>query len=120
MKTTVQYIGQCSKYFTNRYKMKKGKNLGKLFLAVLDDYGIKSKLFCITTDNGSNNGSMAEYIEKVAENDPSFSFNEENMISCFVHVINLVCHNLIEKGLKARAPNDSANMEAVMKDVSII
>jgi len=42
------------------------------------------------------------------------------MISCFAHVINLVCHNLIEKGLKARAPNDSANMEAVMKDVSII
>ena len=88
---------------------------------MLDDYGIKSKLFCITTDNASNNGSMAEYIEKVAEKNLSFSFNkEENMISCFAHVINLVCHNLIEKGLKARAPNDSANMEAVMKDVSII
>ncbi|KAG2211386.1 hypothetical protein INT46_001617 [Mucor plumbeus] len=95
-----------------------GKDLGNLFLAVLDDYGIKSKLFCITTDNASNNGSMAEYIEKVAEKDLSFSFNrEENMISCFAHVINLVCHNLIEKGLKARAPNDSANMEAVMKDI---
>jgi hypothetical protein len=64
---------------------------------------------------------MAKYIRKVAENNPSFSFNkEENMISCFTHVVNLVCHNLIEKGLKARAPNDSTNMETVMKDVSII
>ena len=65
---------------------------------------------------------MVEYIEKVTENDPSFSFNkEENMISCFAHVIKLVCLNLIGKGLKARALNDSANMEAVMKKyVSII
>ena len=87
---------------------------------MLDDYGIKDKLFCITADNASNNGSMGEYIEKVAEDDESFNFKKkENMISCFAHVINIVCHDLIEKGLKAKAPNDSANMEAVMEDVSI-
>jgi hypothetical protein len=91
---------------------------------VLDDHNnIKNKLFCIKTDNASNNGSMVEYIEKEAKNDPSFRFNkEENMISCFAHVIKLVYLNLIiVKGLKARALNDSTNMEAVIKKyVSII
>ena len=63
---------------------------------------------------------MEEYIEKVAEDDESFNFKKkENMISRFAHVINIVCHDLIEKGLKANAPNDSINVEAITEDVSI-
>lgn len=88
-------------------------------MEVLEDYEIKNNLFCLTTDNASNNGKLADYLEDMAERDSSFKFKRnENLISCLAHVINIVCHDLIDKGLQSRAPIEDADMENVMKDVS--
>ena len=65
-----------------------GEYLAEVFMQVLRDFKIESKLFCITTDNGSNMGKMMTEISKLI----SMRFDkQENWISCIGHVINLSC-----------------------------
>ncbi|KAG2232816.1 hypothetical protein INT48_005684 [Thamnidium elegans] len=95
-----------------------GSDLGRLFIDILEDYEIKSNLFCLITDNVSNNGKLADYLGETAERDPSFTFKrKKNLISCLSHVINIVCHDLIDKGLQPKGPTEDVNMEKFMKDV---
>ncbi|KAG2228607.1 hypothetical protein INT48_006894 [Thamnidium elegans] len=94
-----------------------GSDLGRLFIDILEDYEIKSNLFCLITDNASNNGKLADYLEETAERDSSSTFKRnKNLISCLSHVINIVCHDLIDKGLQSKAPTEDVNMEKFMKD----
>jgi hypothetical protein len=61
-----------------------GINLASHLTEVLEKYGIARKIFCITADNASNNGTMA------AELNNLIGFDSENcMLGCMPHVINL-------------------------------
>lgn len=74
----------------------------------MDDYSITKSLFCITTDNASNNIKMGHYIESIAQIRNDFRFNScENMISCSAHVLNLACQDLIKHGIKSEAPTSN-------------
>lgn len=45
-----------------------GENMASIVLEVLGKYGIADKLFCITTDNAGNNGTLCKSLEgKLAE-----------------------------------------------------
>ena len=50
-----------------------GEELAKLFLGVLDDFGITSLLFTITTDNGSNITKMASELDNIADRRGDFT-----------------------------------------------
>lgn len=65
---------------------------------VIEGYEIKSSLFRLTTDNTSYNGKLADYFENIAKTDPSFKFKRsKHLISCLAHVINIVCHDSVDK-----------------------
>ena len=44
-----------------------GENMSNIVLEVLGHYDIADKLFCITTDNAGNNGTLCESLEKKLE-----------------------------------------------------
>src|SRR5579859_6109380 len=41
-----------------------GQNMANIVLEVLGNYGIADKLFCITTDNAGNNGTLCRSLEE--------------------------------------------------------
>jgi hypothetical protein len=43
-----------------------GENMSNIVLEVLGHYDIADKLFCITTDNAGNNGTLCESLKKKA------------------------------------------------------
>jgi hypothetical protein len=74
----------------------------------MNDYSITKSLFCIITDNASNNIKMWHYIESIAQISNDFRYNScENMISCSAHVLNLACQDLIKRGIKSEAPTSN-------------
>jgi hypothetical protein len=40
-----------------------GENMASIVLEILGNYGIADKLFCITTDNAGNNGTLCKSLE---------------------------------------------------------
>ena len=56
---------------------------------ILNDFGITSKLFCITCDNASNNKKMMKELERKFVHDGLSWKHEEHHIACLNHVINL-------------------------------
>lgn len=62
-----------------------GLNLSNHLHTVLLEYDIVDKIFCITTNNASNNNTMAAQVEKFIEH----FFAHEHLIGCLAHVINL-------------------------------
>jgi len=44
-----------------------GENMAGMLLEILGNYNITDKLFCITTDNAGNNGTLCESLEKRLE-----------------------------------------------------
>jgi hypothetical protein len=67
-----------------------GVNLADHLHKVLTIYGICEKLFCITTDNASNNDIMCEELSDLLYESHEMDWNgEENHIACLAHVINL-------------------------------
>ena len=46
-----------------------GRNLEDHVFNVIKEFGIQNKLFCITTDNASNNSKMMKRISKLLKND---------------------------------------------------
>lgn len=70
-----------------------GENIANNVMSSLRYFGIEEKIFCITTDNASNNRTMAREIQKHL---PDFT-EEENLLGCAGHVINLAA----VAGLKA-------------------
>ncbi|KAI7939261.1 hypothetical protein MJO29_013997 [Puccinia striiformis f. sp. tritici] len=69
-----------------------GINLASHLDDVLDTFGIKQKVFCITADNASNNTTMAAKLHSL------IGFDAANcMLGCMPHVINLAA----KVGIKA-------------------
>ena len=68
----------------------------------MERYEIIQKLFCITTDNASNNTEMTKYISQYLKNKYDIIWNpEQHHISCLNHVINLAVQDFLRsiKGL---------------------
>jgi len=67
-----------------------GINLSEHIHEVLFKYDICEKLFCITTDNASNNDTTCEELSDRLYESHSINWNwEENHIGCLAHVLNL-------------------------------
>jgi hypothetical protein len=67
----------------------KGDALATFLLSTLDDMGISSRLFCITSDAASNNIKMGQCLEKMLRDRGIEWIAEERHIFCIDHVINL-------------------------------
>ena len=91
-------LGITSHFIENDYKLREllldafemhgqhtGENIANNVFSSLRYFGIEEKIFCMTTDNASNNRTMAREIQKHL---PDFT-EEENLLGCAWHVINL-------------------------------
>lgn len=73
-----------------------GKNLAAYFLHIIEALGLKTKLFCVTADNASNNWTLAKELEY----ELNYFNAEENLLGCVGHVLNLAA----KAGLKVMLP----------------
>jgi hypothetical protein len=74
-----------------------GEYMADVVYDLLDEYGIKEKLFCITTDNASNNIAMVKHLSKLLSYDGISWDYKTRHIPCLAHIINLI----VQKFLKA-------------------
>src|SRR5436190_23699663 len=93
-----------------------GEILGKKIYDVLKEYDICQKLFCITADGASNNGTMCEEIERILSEDGISWSAEKNRIHCMNHVINLVVHDCL-KSIKAIRTKNADGSDFVEEDI---
>lgn len=62
-----------------------GANISDYILKILEDFGLKERLFCITADNASNNMTMAQQLgSKTIDFD-----SKQHLLGCTGHVFNL-------------------------------
>lgn len=62
-----------------------GANLASVALNILKEYEITEKLFCVTADNASNNGTLSRTLEEEINTFKA----DQNMLGCVGHVVNL-------------------------------
>ncbi len=75
-------------------------------MKILENYGIKDKLFGVVTDNASNNSTLKDELEKAMSRREFRWDRTQNSINCLAHVINLVAQDFIQAlGSKAIADN---------------
>lgn len=83
-----------------------GEALGDEVLEILKQFEIAEKLFCITTDNASNNGRMMKHISRRLKDEFNIMWDgSEHHIACMNHIINLAVQDFL-KGIKSLAPDD--------------
>ena len=59
-------------------------------MSLLKDYNITKSLHTITTDNASNNLTLAQAVE----DNPQFTFQSSiHLLGCMAHIINLASHD---------------------------
>jgi hypothetical protein len=76
-----------------------GARLAREIERVCVEFGLEDKIYSITSDNASANDAASE--ELVRGN--VLSWNPDNRIRCFAHVVNLValvCHKIVSKQFK--------------------
>ena len=91
-----------------------GSMLADEVYRVLNDFGIASKLFCITCDNASNNKKMMKELERKLARDSMEWNHEVHHIACLNHVINLA----VEAFLGSIKVVDTSKKEDENKDVN--
>ena len=67
-----------------------GQNLEQRLFNVLEEFNFLSKVFCITSDNASTNGTIATCLEQRCII-PGFT-RSDNMLGCVAHLINLIAN----------------------------
>jgi hypothetical protein len=70
-----------------------GDGLAKLTFKVLQDFGLSSRVGCITGDNASNNDTLCSSLSNLLL--PSSWDAVSNRIRCFAHVVNLSCQSFL-------------------------
>ena len=86
-----------------------GAALGKEVIEILEEYGIIEKLFCVTTDNASNNTEMMKHIGRYLRKEYNIIWkSDEHHIACLNHVINLAVKDFLKeiKGLNSEESSD--------------
>lgn len=86
-----------------------GTALGKEVIEILEEYGIIEKLFCVITDNVSNNTEMMKHIDRYLRKEYNIIWKpEERHIACLNHVINLAVKDFL-KGIKDLNSEESSD-----------
>ena len=63
---------------------------------LLNQFDLKSKLFCVTTDNATNNDTLTGALETRLEIDDGIHFDPlEQHIPCVAHVLNLAVQSFL-------------------------
>jgi hypothetical protein len=84
-----------------------GHYLASVVYDTLDEFDIKTKLQCITTDNASNNTTMVRSLSsKLLANDNIHWDYEKNHIPCLAHIINLVVQKFLNTVIKENDDNE--------------
>jgi len=92
-----------------------GENLAKYVLDTFVDFDLCEKLFCITTDNASNNDTMIKHLfDSILDKTGILHDAENQHIPCLAHVINLVVGAFL-KNLKVLADNGDEGDDEVMQ-----
>jgi hAT family C-terminal dimerisation region len=73
-----------------------GDNMAQLVMQTLEFYGLVQKLFCITTDNATNNDTMVEELSEALWQKEIHWDPATNHIRCLAHIINLVVQALLK------------------------
>ena len=74
-----------------------GPNLANAIYDVLDSYNIVDKLFCITTDNASNNKSALENLERMMMERKGIKWDH---LACHIRCMNHIINIAVQKFLK--------------------
>jgi len=75
--------------------------MAEIVYELLDEYDIKEKLFCITTDNASNNLTMVKELSRKLLMHDGISWDYETRhIPCLPHIINLVVQRFLKTLVK--------------------
>jgi hypothetical protein len=74
-----------------------GERLAAEMFAIIEQYGITEKLFCITTDNASNNGKMMRILSHILKDKKGIDWDPKtHHIACLNHVINLAVDDFMK------------------------
>ena len=83
-----------------------GENLAQITMKVLQDFQIEDRLFAITADNASNNGTLQKDLARRLQRECRLSWDaSRHTVPCLAHVVQLVVKEMIEY-LKIEAPHD--------------
>uniref|UniRef100_A0AAV1TSU0 AC9 transposase n=1 Tax=Peronospora matthiolae TaxID=2874970 RepID=A0AAV1TSU0_9STRA len=93
-----------------------GQNLEHHLFEVLKKFNILDKLFCITGDNASTNGTIAMCLDQ-RRIIPGFT-RSDNMLGCMAHVINLIANAGI-KLLGAFDQQPNQNIVEIINPMSV-
>jgi len=97
--------------FVELFGRHEGELLAPVILKVLDDYGIAKKLFCLTSDSASNNGTMCRALSRLLLDRGIVWDYKQRHIPCMAHII----HNNVKAFMTAikaaAADNDDFNDE---------
>ena len=63
-----------------------GENIAKHLIKIIDFYGIRDNIFCVTADNATNNRTMALYLHEFMPQFPT----SQHLLGCVGHAFNLV------------------------------
>jgi len=78
-----------------------GIHLAEIVLKVLNEYDIVEKLYCITSDNASNNLTMVKELSRRMDDEHGIDWDyEKNHIPCLAHIINIAVDHFL-KSIKA-------------------
>jgi hypothetical protein len=84
-----------------------GEHMAEMFIEMLQDYDIVSKLSTITCDNASNTLRMGKVIEEYCNNSRHNSLSEImkniNVIGCINHIIHLYVLDLLNNEFRSEA-----------------
>jgi hypothetical protein len=84
-----------------------GGKLAREIFKTLDEFNIAEKLYCITTDNASNNTKAMKMLARLLRKYKGITWEwEENHISCLNHVINIAVQAFLKKINCLDEPND--------------
>ena len=96
-----------------------GEHLAAYVYEIAEEFQMKSKLFCVTTDNASNNYSLTSSLRtRLAENDPPVIFDPSEQHSpCVAHVLNLAVKTFLSN---LKVIDESALSDEEQLDLSSI
>jgi hypothetical protein len=97
-----------------------GRSLSTAVYNVLNEFDLCDKLFCITSDNASNNYTMLDALSNLLWDERSIDWKgREHHIACLNHVINLCVQDFL-KGLAEKDEGKKKRRVAVDDEVEVI
>jgi len=106
------------------FKRIKGRHVGRSLATavydVLNEFDLCGKLFCITSDNASNNHTILDALSNLLWDERSIDWNgREHHIACLNHVINLCVQDFL-KGLAEKDKGKKKRRVAGDEEVEVI